>query len=67
MKEKISALIKYIAVIVAFALIFYGIGRAYQMYFGLHKTAMAISGLAIAAVGAGVGVVGMFVGKAVNR
>ena len=67
MKEKISSLIKFIAVIAAFALIFYGIGHAYQMYFGLHKVAKAVGSLIVAAVGLGVGFVGLFVGNLVNR
>ena len=67
MKETISSLIKFIAVIAAFALIFYGIGHAYQMYFGLDNAVKAIGSLVIAAIGLGVGFVGLFVGNLVDR
>ena len=67
MKEKISSLIKFIAVIAAFVIVFYGIGHAYQTYFGAHKAAKAIGDLIIAAAGMGIGFVGLFIGNLVNR
>ena len=69
MKEKISALIKFLAVIVGFILAFWGICSAYGAYFGSEGVdiAMTISRLVIAAIGVGVAFGGVFVGNIVNR
>lgn len=67
MREKISSLIKFIAVIAGLALIYYGLCGAYQQFFGVNNTAKAITDIIIAAVGVGVGVVGFYIGNLVNR
>ena len=67
MREKIGALIQYISIVVAFALVFSGVAHAYQLYFGYGAVAKAVADLVLALVGFGVGLVGLFVGNLLKR
>ena len=69
MREKIGALIQFLAVIVAFGMVFYGVGGAYNTYFKAEAVEMAsaiaksVFLLIIALIGLGVGIVGVVVGN----
>lgn len=69
MKEKISALIKFLAVIVGFLVVFWGVCGAYGEYFGSEGVNIAgtIAKLIVAAIGVGIAFGGVIVGKIVNR
>lgn len=69
MREKISSLIKFLAVIVGFLMAFWGICGAYGVYFGSDGAdiALTIGRLVIAAIGAGIAFGGVLVGNIVNR
>ncbi|MEE1043180.1 MAG: hypothetical protein UH854_04370 [Clostridia bacterium] len=69
MREKISAFIKFIAVIVGFLLAFWGICGAYGTYFGSEgvEIAATISRLVVAVIGAGIAFGGVVIGNIVNR
>ena len=73
MREKIGALIQFLAVIISFAMLFLGIGGAYNEYFGADG--LVNSGVilwtiiygVIAIAGAVLGVVGVVVGNLLKR
>lgn len=73
MREKIGALIQFLAVIISFAMIFAGIGGAYDTYFGAEGLVNAgvifwtLTFVVIAIVGAVVGVVGVLIGNLLKR
>ncbi len=67
MREKIGALIQYVSIVVAFALVFYGVAHAYQLYFGSGAIAKAVADLVIALIGFGIGLVGLFVGNLLKK
>ena len=73
MREKIGALIQFLAVIVAFGMLLVGIGGAYNTYFKADEVevagavADAIVLLVVALAGAVIGVVGVVVGNLLKR
>ena len=69
MREKISAFIKFIAVIVGFLMAFWGICGAYGVYVGSEgvEVATTISRLIVAVIGAGIAFGGVLIGNIVNR
>lgn len=73
MREKIGALIQFLAVIISFAMIFAGIVGAYDSYFGAEGAANAdvifwtVTFAVIAIVGAAIGVVGVLVGNLLKK
>ncbi len=69
MREKIGALIKFLAVIIGFMLVFWGICGAYGVYFGSEgiDIASTVARLIVAVIGAGVAFGGVLVGNIVNR
>ena len=73
MREKIGALIQFLAVIASFGMIIYGVCGAYNTYFKAEEVEMAaaiaqsVGLLIIAVVGLAVGVVGVVVGNLMKR
>lgn len=73
MREKLGALMQFLAVIIAFILMFWGIGGAYQAYFGnqdlatAKAVANAIVYLIYAVIGVGIGVGGVVVGNLLKK
>jgi len=69
MREKISALIKFLTVIGGFLTAFWGICSAYNVYFGTDGVDIAttITWLIVAAIGAGVIFGGILIGNLINR
>lgn len=73
MREKIGALIQFLAVVISFGMIVYGVCGAYNTYFKAEEVEMAaavaqsIVLLIIAVVGLGIGVVGVVVGNLMKR
>lgn len=73
MKEKIGSLLQFLAVIIGFVLIFWGIGGAYQAYFNreeietvnaVYNTTKHLIG---AVIGAGVGIFGVIIGNVLKK
>lgn len=73
MREKLGALIQFLAVIAAFILILFGVAGGYQGYFGnedfttAQRIAEASFYLVFAAVGAGVGIGGVILGNLLKK
>mgnify|MGYP003293773861 CR=1 FL=1 len=69
MREKISSLIKFLAVIVGFLMAFWGVCNAYGAYFGSAgvNVALTIGNLVLAAIGAGIAFGGVLIGNIINR
>lgn len=69
MREKLGALIQFLAVIAAVVLLFWGICGGYQEYFGseIVNAAKLSIRLIAAAIGAGVGVGGIVLGNLLKR
>lgn len=69
MREKLGALIQFLAVVAMFILIWWGVGGAYQEYFGreIINVAKLTVHLVAIAVGFGVGVVGIIGGNLLKR
>jgi len=73
MREKWGAFIQFLAVIIAFAALVYGICGAYNTYFGTDEVELADAmstvfiQLGIALAGAVIGVVGVVVGNIMKR
>lgn len=69
MREKLGALIQFVAVIAMAILLFWGIGGSYQEYFGsevVNAAKLSIRLIAIA-VGFGVGILGIFGGNMLKK
>lgn len=73
MKEKLGALIQFLAVVVGFILIVWGISGGYQSYFNKEDLEMAeviyntTYHLIGAAIGAGVGIGGVILGNILKK
>lgn len=69
MREKIGALIQFLAVIAAVALLFWGICGGYQEYFGSEVVNYAKFSLRLiaAVIGAGVGIGGVIIGSLLKK
>ena len=69
MREKIGAFIQFLAIIAAAVLLMLGLGHAYMDYFAAEfvKVAALSLHLIAAAIGAGVGVVGVVLGNLLKR
>ena len=73
MREKWGAFIQFLAVIIAFGALVYGICGAYNTYFGTDEVELADAmstvfvQLGIALAGAVIGVVGVLVGNIMKR
>ena len=69
MREKIGALIQFLAVVIAFAMMFAGIGGAYNSFFkGEGDVAMwTTMFIVIAVVGLAVGIVGILIGNLLKK
>ena len=69
MREKMGALIQFLAIIAACVLLIWGIGGAYLEYFGaeIPKASIVSLRLIAAAIGAGFGIVGVVVGNLLKR
>ncbi len=69
MREKIGALIQFLAVVIAFAMLFAGIGGAYNTFFkGVGDVAMWTTiFIGIAAVGLAIGIIGVIIGNLLKK
>ncbi len=69
MREKIGALIQFLAVVTMALTVWWGVGGAYQEYFAyefVNVAKLSVRLIAIA-VGLGVGIVGIFGGNLLKR
>ncbi len=69
MREKLGALIQFLAVIAMAILLFWGVGGAYQEYFGsevVNAAKLSIRLIAVA-VGFGVGILGIVGGNLLKK
>ena len=69
MREKIGSLIQFLAVVIAFAMIFVGVGGAYNSFFkGEGDVAMWTTiFIVIAVLGLAVGIVGVIIGNLLKK
>ena len=69
MREKIGALIQFLAVVISFAMIFAGIGGAYNTFFKAEGDVVMWTTIffVVAVVGLAVGIVGIIVGNLLKK
>ncbi len=73
MREKIGALIQFLAVVISFAMLFIGVCGAYNSYFGADGAVNSsviftiLTFAVVAVVGVVVGVVGVLIGNLMKR